>query len=319
MASCSVVIQKGQESTDMLITVFTPTYNRAHLLTRLYESLCRQTYKDFEWLIVDDGSSDETRSIAQSFCQEDGYFPTIRYYYQENGGKHRAINRGVKEARGELFFIADSDDMLPNDALETVANVYEGVRGDGQFAGACGLDGTLDGKVIGSGLPKDQIDDTSIALRFQYGVTGDMKEVFRTDVLKEFPFPEINGERFCPEMLVWNRIASKYKLRFINQVVYLAEYQDDGITSKIVKARMQSPVSSMMTYQELIMFHKVPLKAKIRAAINYWRFRFCYKASSSCRTGEASIPKLAWWWGLVAPLAYLLHLKDIRQFSTGKR
>lgn len=270
-------------------------------------------------MVVDDGSTDETKNISQSLYQREETFFPIRYFYQENGGKHRAINQGVKEANGELFFIADSDDMLPPDALETVARVYEGVRGESSFAGICGLDGTLEGQVIGSGLPKGQIDDTSIAIRFRYGVTGDMKEVFRTDVLKEFPFPEINGERFCPEMLVWNRIASKYKLRFINQVVYLAEYQDDGITSKIVKARMQSPVSSMMTYQELIMFHKVPLKAKIRAAINYWRFRFCYKASSSCRTGGASIPKLAWWWGLVAPLAYLLHLKDIRQFSTGKR
>lgn len=270
-------------------------------------------------MVVDDGSTDETKNISQSLClREETFFP-IRYFYQENGGKHRAINQGVKEANGELFFIADSDDMLPPDALETVARVYEGVRGESSFAGICGLDGTLEGQVIGSGLPKGQIDDTSIAIRFRYGVTGDLKEVFRTEVMKKFPFPDIKGERFCPEMLIWNRIATRYRLRFINQVVYWAEYQDDGITSRIVEARMKSPVAAMMTYQELTSYSNVPLLEKMKAATNYWRFRFCVKPYPSNSASEVYVPKLAWWWGWVAPIAYLLHLKDNRQFRTDKR
>lgn len=124
----------------MLITVFTPTYNRAHLLPRLYESLCRQTFTDFEWVIVDDGSVDDTKGLVNKFLVDKTQHSTlntntIRYFYQENGGKHRAINRGVKEAQGELFFIADSDDSLPPDALEQVARVYETVRGDESFGG----------------------------------------------------------------------------------------------------------------------------------------------------------------------------------------
>ena len=300
----------------MKITVFTPAYNRAKLLPRLYESLCKQTFKDFEWLIVDDGSVDETASLftsndndnvrsAMPLCtfrskndnssihlytfsskneNESGQtsdiihqtsnFP-IRYYYQENGGKHRAINRGVKEAQGELFFIVDSDDMLPPEALETVAKVYEDIKDDERFAGVCGLDGTFVGKVIGSGLPQKVMDTPSVDIRFKYGVTGDMKEVFRTAVLKEFPFPEIEGERFCPEMLLWNRIATKYKLRYFNQIIYLAEYQEDGISAGIVKARMNSPIAAMMTYAELNGYD-IPFVSKVKAAINYWRFRFCF-------------------------------------------
>lgn len=298
-----------------MITVFTPAYNRAHLLPRLYDSLCKQTFKDFEWVVVDDGSTDGTAELFHlnenvNDNENPSIFPSfnsfkVRYYYQENGGKHRAINRGVQEAKGELFFIADSDDMLPPDALEIVARQYEGIKDDKSYAGVCGLDATFDGKIIGSGLPFGVIDDTSIVIRNKYGVTGDMKEVFRTDVLKEFPFPEIEGERFCPEVLLWNRIATKYKLRYFNQIVYLAEYQDDGISAGIVKARMTSPIASMMTYQEMTQYIDVPLKEKVKAAINYWRFRFCSDAKEK--------PALKWWYHWTMPLGWGMHLRDIRR------
>lgn len=298
-----------------MITVFTPTYNRAHLLPRLFESLCKQTFKDFEWVIVDDGSVDDTKEVVDKFLvhsfqflddSDKASFP-IRYFYQENGGKHRAINRGVKEAKGELFFIADSDDILPPDALETVAGIYKEIKDDTSFAGVCGLDGTFEGKVIGSGLPQDVIDDTSIAVRFKLGVTGDMKEVFRTDVLKEFPFPEIEGERFCPEVLVWNRIATKYKLRYFNQIIYWAEYQNDGITSGIVRARMKSPIASMMTYAEMAEYNNVPFIARVKSAINYWRFRFC--------SDNKKPPKLSWLYHWTMPLGLFFHLLDERKLK----
>ena len=304
-----------------MITVFTPAYNRAKFLPRLYESLCRQTYKDFEWVIVDDGSVDDTRSVVEQFSQHSTLNTnTIRYIFQENGGKHRAINRGVKEARGELFFIADSDDTLPPDALEIVARQYEGIKDDKSFAGVCGLDATFDGKIIGSGLPSDVIDDTSIVIRNKYGVSGDMKEVFRTDVLKEYPFPEIEGERFCPEVLLWNRIGTKYKLRYFNQVIYLAEYQNDGITAGIVKARMNSPIASMMTYQEMTQYKDVPTKAKIKSAINYWRFRCCanqFSVFSFQFLGkkEKNIPTLKWYWNWTMPIGWMMHVRDVVSYK----
>ena len=285
----------------MLITIFTPTFNRAHLLPRLYESLGKQTFKDFEWVLVDDGSVDETSKVVTEF--ENGIFP-VRYFFQENGGKHRAINRGIKEAKGELFLILDSDDTLPPDALERIAFYYLQIKDDHAFGGVCGYMAHHDGTVIGRGCDLPLLDTNSIDLRYKYHVEGDLLEVFRTSVLKEIHFPEIQGEKFVPEALVWNRIACKYKLRVFHEVVYYRDYLDGGLTDKIVKIRMTSPIASMMTYAELNSYD-IPFASKIKAAINYWRFRFCSDAVEK--------PALSWWWGWTAPIGYMMHLNDVRK------
>lgn len=292
----------------MQITVFTPTYNRAHLLSRIYESLKIQTFKDFEWVIVDDGSIDNTSiTIDKLQLVPDKFFP-IRYFYQENGGKHRAINRGVKEARGELFLILDSDDSLPAHALEYINKHYQQIRDDLSFGGVCGYMAHHDGTIIGHGNDAAVLDANSIDMRFRYGIQGDMCEVFRTDILKEIPFPEIPGEKFVPEALVWNRIARKYRLRIFHEVVYYRDYLDGGLTDKIVKIRMQSPIASMMTYAEMTNFD-IPFHSKVKAAVNYWRFRMCAKM---LLVKTRDIPKLKWWWGWTMPLGWLMHLRDIR-------
>ena len=287
---------------DILISVFTPTYNRADLLHRLYDTLILQTYKNFEWVIVDDGSKDNTKDVVSSFVKEGKL--NIHYVQQENGGKHRAINTGVKLAKGEIFFILDSDDILPNNALELVVESYQPIKDDISFAGVSGIDGYFDGRIIGSGLPYESIDCNSVDIRYKFHVTGDMKEVFRTSVMKEFPFPDIEGEKFCPEALVWNRIAKEYKLRYFNKIIYKVEYQSEGLTSNIVKVRMKSPITSMMCYAEMLDLN-IPFKDKMKAAINYWRFRLCYN-------GNGSYPKLSGLWNAVAPLGWLMHLNDIR-------
>ena len=292
----------------MFITVFTPTYNRAKLLPRLYESLCRQTYRDFEWVVVDDGSVDDTHYVVESFMNgndnENGNnnFP-IRYFYQENGGKHRAINRGVQEAKGELFLILDSDDSIPEGALERIASVYQQIKDDEGFGGVCGYMAHHDGTVIGKGNDYDILDTNTIDLRYRFNVKGDMCEVFRTSVLKENPFPEIDREKFCPEALVWNRIAQKYRLRVFHEVIYYRDYLDNGLTDRIVKIRMNSPIASMMCYQEMSELD-IPLLQKIKAAINYWRFRFC-------SNNKSERPVLKWYWNWVMPIGYLLHCRDV--------
>ena len=305
-----------------MITVFTPTYNRGNLLNRLYQSLCKQNYKEFEWIIVDDGSLDDTSSIVNIIQDKHPYGDfSILYYKKENGGKHTAVNTGVQKAHGDLFFIADSDDILPPNALQTVAGVWEQTKYDNSIGGICGFDGDInDGSLIGTGFPKEvhllnielsnhinigYIDATTRDVRFKLKVDGDMKEVFRTSVLREFPFPEIKGERFCPEVLVWNRIASKYKLRHINKIIYLVEYQQDGITSAITRSRMNSPIASTMTYAEMLDYN-ISLKWKIRSAINYWRFKYCIKNKSL----KASTVK--WSWRLFQLVGLLMHLKDNR-------
>lgn len=291
------------------ITVLTPAYNRARLLPRLYESLLKQKYNDFEWLIVDDGSTDDTRAVVEGFIEKNVFL--IHYYYKENGGKHTAVNIGVKEAKGELVFIADSDDMLLPDSLQRVAEEYAQVEGDNSFCGVCGLDCDLNGTIIGSGLGREHIDANSLQLRMRYGVTGDLKEVFKTSVLREFPFPEIRGERFCPEALVWNRIARKYKLRCFNRPIYQVEYQEEGLTSNIVRIRMQSPVASMMTYAEMLDMD-VPWSQKIKAAINYWRFQACLTAEHA-REVNAAIPNVSFVWYWAKPLGLLMHWRDTKR------
>ena len=305
----------------MMITVFTPAYNRAKFLPRVYESLCRQTYKDFEWVIVDDGSVDDTRSVVEQFSVLGFEFSgnltqplntqhstlntnSIRYYYQENGGKHRAINRGVKEAKGELFLILDSDDTLPERSLEWINHYYQQIKDDASFGGVCGYMAHHDGTVIGHGNDDEVLDANSIEMRYQYHILGDMLEVFRTSVMREIPFPDIPGEKFVPEALVWNRIACKYRLRVFHEVVYYRDYLDGGLTDKIVIIRMTSPIASMMTYAELNSY-QIPFVSKVKAAINYWRFRFCSDAREK--------PALKWWYHWTMPIGWGMHLKDRRR------
>lgn len=252
-----------------MITILTPTYNRAYILSKLYNSLCNQTSRDFEWLIVDDGSTDNTQSLINNYIKEDKVH--IRYIKQENGGKHRAINTGLKEANGELFFIVDSDDSLTNFAVEWISKTAKDIMQDETFAGISGTRIYPNGHKIGGDDDFGTIDANAIDIRTKHFVTGDLAEVFKTEVLRKYPFPEFEGEKFCPEALVWNRIAKKYKLRYVNCGIYICEYLSDGLTASIVRQRLNSPKASMTFYSE--QHHSVvPFSIKLRSAINFHRF-----------------------------------------------
>lgn len=295
-----------------MISVITPTYNRAELLPQIFASLKRQTCKDFEWIIVDDGSFDGTECVVKEMDKERG-FP-VHYIKKENGGKHTAVNLGVKKAKGELTLILDSDDELPKNAVEAIQTylplhtVADGskskIQNDKSIGGLCFYMAHQNGEVIGKPMIETTTDE--VALRYNHHVAGDMCEVFRTDVLREFPFPEIPGERFCPEQLVWFRIAQKYQLKVIPQVIYLRDYLDGGLTDNIVKIRMNSPVASMMTYAEMLDYD-IPLKEKVKAAINYWRFRLCKPRQYT------SFPILRGAYNLLMPLGWLMHRRDARK------
>uniref|UniRef100_A0AB33IXK2 Glycosyltransferase family 2 protein n=2 Tax=unclassified Prevotella TaxID=2638335 RepID=A0AB33IXK2_9BACT len=289
-----------------MITVFTPTYNRAHLLYRLYDSLKNQTYKNFEWLIVDDGSIDNTSSVVQKMIDDskvNALFP-IRYLKKENGGKHTAINWGVKEAEGELFFIADSDDMLPTSALEDVEKEYSLVKDDLTIGAIVGYDSFKNTSIKEYPLPFMSIDCTFVDFWSKFNIVQDMKEVFRTSVLREYPFPEVAGENFCPEELAWLRISRHYKNHYINRMIYIAEYQPEGLSSNITKMRMQSPILATWDYAEYNEYD-IPIGKKIRNAINYWRFYFCIKDKSNIKK------KIGMQWIWLKPVGWLFHCKDV--------
>jgi glycosyltransferase involved in cell wall biosynthesis len=284
-----------------MITIFTPTYNRAHLIGNLYESLLKQSNKEFEWLIVDDGSVDNTQELIHLFIAESNI--CIHYIKQENGGKHRAINRGVQEAEGELFFIVDSDDILPANAIERIFFFYEKIKDDLWIGGICGRKSFFDGEIVGSVGFNSMLSD-SLSIRYKENIMGDLAEIFKTSVLKEFPFPEYKGEKFCPEVLVWNRIAQKYQLLFFNESIYFCEYLKDGLTAQIVKIRMNSPMSSMDTYAELSTYD-IPFTQKIKAMINFWRFAYCSDMSIANKIHKIGFGSL-----IFAVLGFLYHLKD---------
>lgn len=264
------------------LTVFTPVYNRAYIISQLYDSLCRQTVKDFEWLVVDDGSSDEIDELMDRF-QADGKIE-IRFIRQTNGGKHTAINRGVREAKGQFFMIVDSDDYLTDDAVEWIIETSAQIDNDLRFAGLSGIRIHPDGRKIGGGNDFGVIDASALDIRLKHGVVGDLAEVFKTDILRNYPFPVVEGEKFCPEAMVWNRLADKYMLRFCHKGIYVCEYLSDGLTAKITRMRRNSPRTSMTYYSEL--FHR-PIATiwKLKAAINFWRFALtpyqsCYRMLS---------------------------------------
>ncbi len=215
----------------MKITVFTPTFNRGYIIDNLYRSLQRQTYKNFEWIVIDDGSTDDTETKFEMYCKEQNTFQ-ITYHKVENGGKHRAINKGVGLASGELFFIVDSDDYLIDTALENIIEVEKTISADDKenFAGVCGLRGYSTEKCIGRTFEGEYLDITTLE-RPQHGIFGDKSEVFYTKILKKYPFPEIENEKFVTECVVWDKIAfDGYKLRFFNKIVYICDYLQDGLT-----------------------------------------------------------------------------------------
>ena len=291
-----------------LITVFTPTYNRGTYLKRLYKSLLKQTQLDFEWLIVDDGSKDDTKEVVSSFQAEQNI--QVRYVNQANAGKHIAINTGIKHAKGILFFIVDSDDVLPEDSLQTIAIHYEQQRNQPDFGGVVGRRLSMDGQLIGTPSSMTTTYESTLNLRYKHNIWGDFAEVYLTSVLKEFPFPHIEHERFVPEGIVWNRIAQNYKVLFVNKGIYKGEYLADGLTSKMVKIRMRSPQLAMQYYLDLAAY-EVPFKEKLKAYINYWRFAF-----HSNSFYIKCLKNLGFFKSIIgAPFGWLMYLKDKKQYG----
>ena len=211
------------------ITIFTPTFNRKQLIEGLYQSLLTQTEKNFEWLVVDDGSTDNTEKYFSDLLTKPQPFP-ICYIKQKNGGKHRAINKGVQNASGELFFIVDSDDYLTENAVEKINQWVMMLDDSHKWAGIAGLRGFSKNKIIGQHNPTIYTDAKNSERR-KYNLLGDKAEVYFTNVLKQHPFPEIPGENFISEEIAWNAIARDgYYLRWFNEVIYICNYLEGGLT-----------------------------------------------------------------------------------------
>lgn len=216
-------------------TVFTPTYNRAHTLGRVYESLKNQTFHDFEWLIIDDGSTDMTQDLVTSWIEQTNF--SIRYVFQENQGKHIAFNRGVQLAQGEFFLALDSDDAATPNALEIFAEAWNSIpdKQRDYFSAVTGLCIDKQENLIGNRYPFSPLDSEPSELRYKYHVKGEKWGFQRTEILKQFPFPEIPNVKFFPEGVIWSAIGRSYKTRFINEVVRIY-YKDEIFGNQITRS-----------------------------------------------------------------------------------
>lgn len=221
------------------LTIFTPAYNRAHTIWKTYESLCRQTCKDFEWLIIDDGSSDNTRSLVAGWINK-GVIP-IRYIYQENMGMHGAHNTAYKNIHTELNTCIDSDDYMPDDAVEKMLDFWR-QHGSNEYAGIIGLDAATDGKIIGALFP-DTLKVTTLRDYYEkYGGKGDKKMVYRTDLMQACPeYPVFEGEKYFGLGYKCSCIDQHYKLLTVNEVFVIVDYQDDGSSKNMWRQYWNNP------------------------------------------------------------------------------
>jgi len=248
------------------ITVFTPTYNRAYILDRAYKSLINQTNKSFVWLIVDDGSTDNTESLVKEWIKEDKI--EIKYYKQKNGGKQRAHNKAVELTNTELFICLDSDDYFTKDAIKILLNSWNKIKDKNKVAGIIALRGINNKNPIGTKMPQNIKFSTLSNLYKKYGFKGDTALLYRTDILKKFSFHVAEGENFIGEDYVYDQIDQKYKMFLLNKIIYICEYLDDGYTSNVRKLIKNNPKSYMILNKQKIIFSD-NIKSKFINTVKY--------------------------------------------------
>jgi glycosyltransferase involved in cell wall biosynthesis len=218
-----------------LFTIFTPTYNRAHTLHRCFDSLAAQTLRDFEWIVVDDGSADGTEELVAGWLKS-AKFP-MRYLRQDHGGKHIAHNLALHAARGKFFSCLDSDDALTPDALEKLAHVWDTIPETAQpsFCGVDGLCCDQYGRIVGDEYPCDPLDADLRERKYVHRPRGEKWGVVLTDIARRFPFPNVARGRYLPEGIVWLDMAKTYKCRAVNEVVrvYYIDENEPGVTTAI--------------------------------------------------------------------------------------
>lgn len=239
------------------ITVFTPTYNRAYIIKNVYDSLLKQNYNNFEWLVIDDGSSDNTEELISSFMKENKI--DIVYIKKENGGQHTALNLAIEKARGRLIMIVDSDDYLTDNALKRVAYWESTIHGKDDFAGVAGLKVNEAGEVIGDKWTIDNrfVDATNFQ-RKKCNLRGDKAEAYYTSVLKKYgPIPIFEGENDVEKAVLWNRIANdELKIRWFDEGIYICEYLKDGMSMNIEKNHLKNFQGFTCWKKELIDMQK---------------------------------------------------------------
>lgn len=248
------------------ITVFTPTYNRAYLLPRLYESLCNQTIKDFIWLVIDDGSTDETKKLISSWIDENKI--TIEYHWKENGGMHTGHNTAYQLIKTELNVCIDSDDMMPENAIKTILEFWQNNKSD-KYAGILGLDIYQNGDIVSNKKFPNVESGKYYELKGKFDLSGDIKFVYRTDIIKKYPeYPVFENEKFTPLGYKYLLVDQDYEMLFLNEPICIVEYMADGSTKNIIQQYFKNP-RGFMYERKIRMEFAYTFKERFMNAIHY--------------------------------------------------
>lgn len=253
------------------LTIVTCTYNRASFLLRVFESLNNQTTYNFQWLIIDDGSTDNTEAVISNFKSPKF---DIEYHKKINGGKHTAINYSMSFVKSELVLFLDSDDLLTNDAMEVIYEDWQQYSSQKNIAGISYMKTTPEGKNLSKMLPNDFFISDYISYRINHSIKGDQCEVVRAELIKKYPFPVIPNEKFFSEGWLWFKIAEHYQMIYRSKSIYIAEYLIGGLTKSGKRLSMSSPIGSMINCR-LYLQPGISLKEKIKKSILFDVYSLC--------------------------------------------
>ena len=256
-----------KQSKDILLTIFTPAFNRAHTLGRTYESLKKQDCKDFVWLVVDDGSTDNTGELVNKWIEDEKVFE-IRYVYKENGGMHSAHNEAYRHIETLLNTCIDSDDELAEGAVRKILEKWQTVQDKG-YAGIIALDADMNtGKVIGKGFPEG-LGETTVSGYYDAGGSGDKKLIYRTDIINAYPeYPEFEGEKYVSLSYKYLLIDQDYKMAVLDEVICNVEYQPDGSSNSMYKQYLRNP-RGFAFWRTVRMKYDTTMKRRIMDCIHY--------------------------------------------------
>lgn len=284
----------------MFLTICTPTYNRAYTLSRTYRSLTRQTVKDFEWVIIDDGSTDKTKDLVDMWLEEG--LLKITYFYQKNQGKHIALNQGVDLSKGELFTCLDSDDWFYDDTVEIIKNTWSHLDKKNELAGIIGLDTFENNQIVGSKFPEGLERGNWIDVMYKHQVKGDKAYFFVLDIIKKFDFPNFKDNRHMPPSYQLFLISREYKMCLINNPLKYVEYLEDGITNNMMKNYISSPDNYAL--YRLTVMDLIPSRSrKIINAIHYNSSLFMAKEEFSVKGLKNRMLVIS-----TKPIGFLLYL-----------
>lgn len=286
-----------------MITVLTPTFNRVELLPRLIDSLKHQTKTDFQWVVIDDGSTDNTESLFRNLNKEKLPF-MWEYHKKENGGKHTALNASHQYIRGEIVLILDSDDYLTSDAIETVEREWPLYRNRSDICGMSYFKGKEDGCHLSVANEQDIYIDDDIHYRVNQKIDGDRCEILRSDLFKTHPFPVYSGEKFFSEGWLWTTLAMNYKTVYRNKTIYICEYLEGGLTKSGRPLRMKNPRGAMDNCRSYLN-NRVCFRSRFKESVLYWVYSKCagYSVNRAILTSGSPIEM-----AITLPLGLALYI-----------